>query len=324
MKARRSLVLALVASLLVPLAAGAQRADPVRRIGVLGSSRTGPEVDGFQQGLRNQGYVEGRNLLVEWRFAEGREDRLRGFADELVSRKVELIVAVSTSAAMAAKNVTTTIPILFMLVSDPIAAGLVSNLAQPGENTTGFTNLSVELVGKRLELLKEAVPALRSVSILTDRSNPVNALNFKESQVAAGRLGLEVNIVEVGHRGELENALTQIPQGHARAVVLLPGMFVFANRVQIAERAAKSQLPLLGWQRELAKSGALISYGPNHGEIGRLAAGYVDKILNGVKPGDLPVQQPTKFELVINLRTAKALGLTIPPSLLLRADQVIE
>jgi ABC-type uncharacterized transport system substrate-binding protein len=221
--------------LAAPLAAEAQAADPVRRIGVLGNSRTGPEVDGFQQGLRDHGYVEGRNLLVEWRFVEGREDRLRGFADELASRKVELIVGAVGLAAIAAKNATTTIPIVFMLAPDPVASGLV-----------------------------------------------------------------------------------------ARAMVLAPGLFVFANRVRLAELATKSRLPLMGWQRELAKSGAFVSYGPNHFEIGRLAAGYVDKILRGVKPGDLPVQQPTQFELVINRRTAKALGLTIPPSVLLRADQIIE
>ena len=308
-----------------PLAAEAQRANPVRRIGVLvGADRTAPEVDGVQEGLRDHGYVEGRNLAIEWRFAEGREDRLRGFADELVTRKVEVIVTSSTAAAIAAKHATTTIPIVFTIVVDPVAARLVANLAHPGGNTTGFTNLSVELTGKRLELLKEAVPALTSVSILADPSNPGNTLLFKESNDAAGRLGLGVHLVEVGHRGELEKAFTQIPPGRDRAVVLLPGAFVFANRVRIVELASKARVPVGGWQSELAKSGALMSYGPSHFDIGRRAAEYVDKILKGAKPADLPVQEPTKFELIINLKTAKALGLTIPPSLLLRADHVIE
>jgi len=326
MKVTRLIVIVMALGLFAaPLAAEAQHAGKVWRIGVLGNSRTGPEIGGLQQGLRERGYVEGTNLLVEWRFAEGRADRLRGLADELVSSEVDLIVTVASAAAMAVKRATTTIPIVFTIVHDPIAIGLVDSLARPAGNATGFTTLAAELTGKRVGLLKEAVPALKAVAILTDCSESLQqAQIFRESQAAAARLKLGVSRVEVRNRDELEKAFAQIHKARARGVVLMPGYFIFENRARIAELATKSRLAVLGWQRALAESGALVSYGPNHFELGRSAADYVDKILKGVKPADLPVQEPTRFELVINMKTAKALGLTIPRSVLIRADEVIE
>lgn len=311
-------------SLLVsPLAAEGQSAK-LPRLGVLGNTRGDAEIDALQQGLREEGYVEGRNLLIEWRFGEGRDDRMRDLAHELVNKGVDLIVTVGTSAALAAKNATRTLPVVFTSVGDPIAMGLITNLARPGGNMTGLTNVSPELAGKRLELLKEAVPSLKWVNLLGDRSNPMNMRTLEESQSAASRLGLELNLLQIGDRGELENVFKQASYSRGHAVVLVPSNFVFANRVEIAQLALKKRLPLAGWVAEVTKSGALLSYGPDRLAMRRRAAGYVAKILKGAAPGDLPVEQPTKFELTINMRTAMALGLTIPQSVLLRADAVIQ
>lgn len=305
--------------------AEAQQADQVRRIGFL--SMPTPvlaNVEAFRQGLREEGYVEGRNLLIEWRSADGKTERLPGLATELVRLKVEVIVTQATEAAPAAKNATASIPIVFTYVSDPVALGLVASLARPGGNITGIASISGDLTGKRIELLKEAIPSLKSVALLTNPANPVSASSMKEAQIAARRLGLDVRLVEVHHPAELEPTLTSIAQERAIAVALVPGGFLVQHRVQIAELATKGRLPVLGWHRTLTESGALISYGVNSVEIARRAASHVAKILKGAKPADLPVEQPTKVELIINMKTARALGLTIPGSLLLRADQVIE
>ena len=311
--------------LATPLALEAQQPVRVHRIGFLaGPTLPTSDSDGFRQGLREYGYVEGQNLLLEWRVADGRDDRLPGFAAELVRLKVEAIVTMAAPAAMAAKRASAVIPIIFMAVGDPVALGLVSSLARPGGTITGFTHLTVELTGKRLELFQEVVPSLKSVGILTGPPNPTSALAFKEAQIAARKLGLAVRLIEVRHPGELEPALATVAHEHASGVVLVSGPFVFTHRTDIANSATKRRLPVVGWNSDLAQSGALFSYGASGFDIGRRAAGYVDKILKGAKPADLPVEQPTKFEFVINLKTAKALGLTIPPSILLRADQVIE
>jgi len=315
----------LVNLLATPLALEAQQPVRVHRIGFLaGPTLPTSDSDGFRQGLREYGYVEGQNLLLEWRVADGRDDRLPGFAAELVRLKVEAIVTMAAPAAMAAKRASAVIPIIFMAVGDPVALGLVSSLARPGGTITGFTHLTVELTGKRLELFQEVVPSLKSVGILTGPPNPTSALAFKEAQIAARKLGLAVRLIEVRHPGELEPALATVAHEHASGVVLVSGPFVFTHRTDIANSATKRRLPVVGWNSDLAQSGALFSYGASGFDIGRRAAGYVDKILKGTKPADLPVEQPTKFEFVINLKTAKALGLTIPPSILLRADQVIE
>jgi ABC-type uncharacterized transport system substrate-binding protein len=310
---------------LAPLAAGAQQPEKVRRIGFLSAALPGPEVDeAFRQGLREHGYVEGQNLRIEWRFAEGSYDRLAGFAAELVGMKVDVVVTLSTEAALAAKKATTAIPIVFTQVSDPVASGVVSNLARPGGNLTGFSILAVELTGKRLELLKEAVPSLKSVVILCRRGSPVNAVALKEAQIAAPRLRLAARLVEVGDPEELEPAFTTMAREPASGVVLVPSSFLVTHGSQITELAAKRRLPMMAWTDTSGLRRALMSYGPSTSDVLRRAAGHVVKILNGAKPGDLPVEQPTKFELVINMKTAKALGLTIPQSVLGRADQVIE
>jgi putative tryptophan/tyrosine transport system substrate-binding protein len=312
-------------TLATPLAAEAQQPGKVWRIGFLGAPAPLPaNVNAFRQGLRENGYVEGRNLLIEWRSAEGQEERLPGLAAELLRLNVEVIVTEGPSAALAAKNATTVTPIVFTFVPDPVGLGIVASLARPGRNITGLANLGVELTAKRVQLLKEAIPSLESIVILTDPANPGSAPHLKEAQIAARRLGLEASLVEVRHRNELEHALAKIAHKRNLAVVLAPGPFMFTHRMQIVELATSSRLPVLGWVRSVAESGALITYGANNLDILRQAGIFVDKILKGAKPGDLPVEQPTKFELVINLKTAKALGLTIPQSVLGRADQVIQ
>jgi putative tryptophan/tyrosine transport system substrate-binding protein len=314
--------------ILAPLLAEGQQTEKVRRIGFLSAAISDPPTnDGFRQGLREHGYVEGQNLLIERRFTEGRNDRLSGLAAELVKLNVEVVVTVAPAAVLAAKKATASIPIVFTLVPDPVALGVVSNLARPDGNLSGFSQLTVELTGKRLELLKEAVPSLKSAVILTDSANPSKALVWKEAQIATPRLGLEARLVEVRDADELESAFTTMARERARGVVLVPSSFLVSHGVQIAELAIKSRLPVLSWTGSgsfWAKSGVLISYGPSTFDVLRRAGGYVAKILNGAKPGDLPVEQPTKFDLVINLKTAKALGLTIPQSILTRADEIIQ
>ena len=308
-----------------PVGARAQNPDKVRRIGFLSAAIQGSEIDdALRQGLREQGYIEGQNLLIEWRFAEGRYDQLPGFAAELVRLKVEVVVTLSTEAALAAKNATASIPIIFTQVSDPVASGVVSNLARPGGNLSGFSILAVELTGKRLELLKAAVPSLKSVIILARRGSPVNAVAMKEAQIAAQKLKLEARLVEVRDAEDLEPAFTAMARERATGVVLVPSSFLVTHGDEIGDLATKRRLPMLVWTDTLVLRRALMSYGPSAPDVLRRAGGHVAKILNGAKPGDFPVEQPTKFDLVINLKTAKALGLTIPPSVLGRADQVIE
>jgi putative ABC transport system substrate-binding protein len=321
---RRGFLVAVgLALLAAPLAAEAQPAA-VSRIGFLsGGTRLEPVVQGFRQGLREHGYVEDQNALIEWRFAEGRVDHLPGLTRDLVARKVDAIVTVGLAAALAAKKATGTIPIVFTVISDPVAAGLVPSLARPGGNVTGITNLGAELSGKRLELLKDALPALKRVVVPVVRAEPTAAPAAKESETAGRQLGLTVRLVDVGDLYDLQGAF-DVSARERGVVCLLPSAFLAAHRAQIVEFAARARVPLLAWVGEFAESGALMSYGPNHFEIGRRGAEYADRILRGAKPADLPVEQPTKFELVLNLKTAKALGLTFSPPVLRRADRVIE
>jgi putative ABC transport system substrate-binding protein len=308
-----------------PCCAEAQQAEKVRRIGYLAEATLSPaNVAVFRQALRDNGYVEGRNLLIERRSAEGQAERLPGLATELARLGVEVLVTEGPTAALAAKNATASTPIVFTFAVDPVGLGLVASLARPSGNMTGVANVTVELTGKRLELLKEAIPSLKSVALLTNPANPASALSTKAAQIAARQLGLDVRLVEVRRAAELEPALTSIAHERATAVALVPGSWIFTYRMQIAELATKRRLPVMGWHSQLAESGALISYGPDWIELFRRAANHVDKILKGAKPADLPVEQPTKVELIVNMKTAKALGLTIPPSVLLRADHVIE
>jgi len=321
------LAVAVVLSLLAaPLAAEAQQAGKVYRIGYLAIGKPDDErplVDAFRQGLREFGWVEGQNVSIEYRFAGGEPARLPGLAAELVRLNVDLLFASSSPPAKAAQQATDSVPIVFSGVADPIGVGLVPRLARPGGNITGFTTSNVELSGKRLELLKEAVPNLTHVAVFVNPTNPQVRAFRRETTAAAVPLGLTLEFIDVADPGQLPKAFTAITS-QAQALLILPDPVIGTGmaQVRIAELALEIRLPTMERSRRFADVGGLMGYGTNLQE--REAARYVDRILRGAKPGDLPVQQPTKFELVINLKTAKALGLTIPPSLLLRADQVIE
>ena len=316
-----------VSLILAPLAAQGQQAGRVPRIGYLGT-RTPSDfgLDAFRQGLRELGWVEGQNIVIDYRFAEGRLDRLPDLAAELVRLKVDIIVAHSTPGAAAAKNATETIPIVMTVVGDPVGLGLIASLARPGGNATGlsFSVVGLEIIGKQLELLKETVSKIRRMAILSNAANPIQPLAIRDVNVAARSLGVQLQLLEVRGPNEFDSAFAAMAKERVGALlVVADSMFVF-HRTRLADLAARSRLPAAyGW-REHVEAGGLMSYGPSLRDLFRRAATYVDKILKGAKPADLPVEQPTKFELVINLKTAKALGLTIPPSLLQRADEIIQ
>jgi putative tryptophan/tyrosine transport system substrate-binding protein len=310
------LALGLVAA---PLAAEAQRAETVPRVGFLANSRS-PGTEAFQRGLREFGYVEGQNLIVEWRFAEGNLQRLPELAAELVRLKVDVIVAPAPPYVQAAREATTTIPIIFTFVADPVKAGLVASLARPGGNITGLVHNPVEVHGKRVELLKEAVTGLVHVAVLTTGVDD----EVREVERAAASLGIRRDVVTVARPEEIDQAFTLMKAKRVGAVVEMSRPIIYAHRQRIADLAVQTRLPMICSAKEYVEAGCLFYYGASFTDILRRSAHYVDKILKGVKPADLPVEQPTKFELVINLKTAKALGLTIPQSVLLRADQVIE
>jgi len=325
----RRRLLALPAALLAaPLAAAAQPARKVHRIGYIAGTAAPAAahlVEAFRQGLRDLGYVEGENIVIEYRWAEGRYERLPALAAELVRLKVDVIFAVITVAALAAKSATRTIPIVTAAASDPVEQGLVASLARPGGNVTGLTStVGPEIAGKRLELLKEAVPMVSRVAVLWNPDSPPAAPHLRETEIAARSLRMQLQILEVRSPQELESAFAAMTSAHAGALVVLPDAMFFAHRTRIAELAAKHRLPVMHGLREHVEAGDLIAYSVSLRDLWRRAAVFVDKILKGANPADLPVEQPTKFELVINMKTAKALGLTIPPSVLGRADQVIE
>ena len=311
------------------LAAEAQeyKAGKVARIGLLsqGSPTSGQHIrEAFRQGLREVGYVDGQNIVIEYRYAEGKAERLPDLAAELLRLKVDVIVAGGTLAPLAAKHATGTIPIVMSAAGDPVGTGLVPSLAKPGGNVTGLSNFSADLTAKRLQLLKEILPGVSRVAVLWNGANPIAALLMRETEAAARTLGLQVQSLEVRGPDDFENALPAAIRGGAGALIVVEDPLTFQYRMRIADFAARNRLPAIDGYREYAEAGALMAYGANLADLYRRAATYVDKILKGAKPADLPVEQPTKFELVINIKTAKALGLTIPPSLLLRADQVIE
>jgi len=326
---RRAFITSFALSLLAaPLAAEAQQAGKVPRIGVLSliSASSAPQLfEAFRQGLRELGYVEGQNLAIEWRYAHGKVERLPDLAAELVRLKPDVIIAISTPTAEAAKQATGTIPIVALIIGDPIAAGLVSSLARPGGNITGVaTEITPALSAKQLQLLKEVVPKIRRVAVLLNPDWDLNAARWNETQRAAQSLRVELVRVEIRHASAIEAAFATMNRERADALFVFGDPLVYILQHQIGDLATRNRLPSISQYREGADAGGLISYGPNFAASARRAATYVDKILKGAKPADLPIEQPTKLELVINLRTAKALGLTIPPSLLLRADQVIE
>jgi putative ABC transport system substrate-binding protein len=310
-----------------PLAAEGQTGK-VSRIGFLFNGSPGPsaEVDAFRQGLRELGYIEGQNVTIEYRFASGQVGRLPELATELARLKVEVIVTPGTPAAIAAKQATSTIPIVFAVVADAVGAGLIANFARPGGNITGLTSISAELGGKRLELLKEVVPKASRLAVLYNPSDRSNVLVLKELQESAPALGLTVHPLAVRGPGEFEGVFAALTKERAHALFGVPGVLTLEqrNRKALVDLATKSRIPTMWGHRQFVEAGGLMSYAVNYYEQLRRAAIYVDKILKGAKPGDLPVEQPTRYELVINLTAAKALGLTIPQSLLGRADQVIE
>ena len=324
---RRTFLAGTAAVLATPLVAGAQQPAKVWRIGFLGSasaSAAGARVEALRLGLRELGYVEGRNLAIEFRWTEGNHDRLPALAAELVQLRVDVIVTQGTTVTLAARRATSTIPIVFAIASDPVGTGIVASLSRPGGNVTGLTDVAPDVTGKRLALLHEVAPRATRIAVLWNPSNPVSGPQLKETETAARTLGLALLSVEVRDVTQLGSAFATIVRDRAGAVILLTDITLFDRRVQIAEMAAKNRLPSMAWTSEFAERGCLITYGPNTAEMHRRAATYVDKIFKGAKPADLPVEQPTKFELIINLKTAKTLGLAIPQSLLGRADQVIE
>jgi len=328
MKSGRAALLIFLALgvLLVSFAAEAQQAGKVYRIGVLGNPESPPQQhlwDAFRQGLRELGYVEGQNIVIEWGRWLERPERLPEFADELVRLKVDVIVAGASQTATAAKRLTGTIPIV-MTTGDPVGSGLVSSLARPGGNVTGASSLASGVVEKQLELLQEIASRVPRVAILWNPDNPFHATHVREAESAASKLGLHAQSVEARGPKDLDDAFLAMERVRAGALLLLSDAVFLQHRAMIADLAAKRRLPAMYARREHVEAGGLIGYGVDRRALYRRLAVYVDKILKGAKPGDLPIEQPTKFELVINLKTAKALDLTIPPSLLLRADQVIE
>ena len=306
-------------------AAVAQQARKVHRIGVLaaGSDAGTPLLVDFRQGLRELAYAEGDNLLIEYRFAEGKVERLPELAADLVRLKVELIVAVFATSARAAHQATRSIPIVMIAVGDPVNLGLAASLARPGGNVTGTVSYLPELGGKPLELLKEMIPDLKRVAILSNPSNPGHAPLLKDVEPAARSLAIRLQPLSVANAEDLEGALRTATRDAAAVWVLGDALFI-AHRARIAALAAAARLPTLLPGRPFTEAGGLMSYGPHLPHVYHRAATYVDKILKGAKPGDLPIEQPTKFDLVINMKTAKALGLQIPRSLLLRADHIVE
>jgi putative ABC transport system substrate-binding protein len=302
-------------------------AGKVHRIGYLGSgsSTSNPHLPGaFRQGLRDLGWIEGQNIVIEYRFADGHLDRLPALAAEVVRLKVDIIAASPTPAALAAKNATGTIPIVFTSVPDPVGLGLVASLARPGGNVTGLTySVGFNIFGKDLELLKEAVPKARRVAVLSNPASPSHPLTMSAIRDAARSLGLPLRLVEARGPDDFDGAFAAMAKERVGALFVVTDPAFIPYRARLAELTTKHRLPSIFTQREDAEAGALMSYGPSLSDIYRRAATYVDKILKGAKPADLPVEQPTKFELVINLKTARAIGLTLPQSLVQRADEVI-
>jgi putative ABC transport system substrate-binding protein len=312
-----------------PLAAEAQQAARVPRVGYLGTNLSvSPHLpEAFRQGLRDLGYVEGRNVVIEYRSAEGKLERLPALAAELVAVKVDVIVVGAEPHALAAKQATRTLPIVFATAADPVASGLVTSLARPGSNVTGLATLSPELVGKRLELLKQVVPGVSRVAVLWHPGGAGERTGkdmLKEAEVGARALGVQLQVVEARGPADFDRAFSDITRARPGALTVWTSPALYNERRRLVDLAAKHRLPAVYPAREFVDAGGLMAYGPNIADLYQRAATYVDKILKGAKPADLPIEQPTKFELVINLKTAKALGLTIPQSVLGRADEVIQ
>jgi len=309
----------------LPVKAYPQKPALPRRIGVLLVllSPESKEAQAFRQGLRDAGYAEGRDVVIEWRSANGDYTRVPELAADLVQRKVDVIVADTTLATQAVRHATSTIPIVMALVADPVGSGLVTNLAHPGGNVTGLSVMLAELSAKRLQLLMEAIPRLTRVAVLWNPATPYHPKAVEDLKAVAPSLAIELKFVVARNPEEFGPAFSAISRTHAQALYLLDAPLFFTHRTTLLKLASKARLPVISGEKPFADAGGLMSYGPNYGEVFRRSAGYVDKILKGAKPADLPIEQPTKFELVVNLKTAKALGITIPQSILLQADEVI-
>ena len=314
-------------ALAAPLAANAQQARTVPRIGFLSAasaSSVSARVEAFMAGLRELGYVEGQNLIIEWRWADGRHDRLPEFAEELVRLKPDLIVTHGVVPTLTAKRATAAIPIVFASADDAVGPGLVSSLARPGGNVTGLTIMAPELSGKRLELLREMIPRLTRLAVLRNPTNPVSVPELKETQVAAASLGLKIQSLEVADPDGFARAFSAMTRERAGALIVLSDAWFLGRHTQIVGHATNRRLPAIYSTREFVEAGGLMSYGPNLPDLWRRSATYVDKILKGAKPADLPVEQPMRFDLVINMKTAKALGLTIPQTIHIRGPKLIQ
>src|SRR5436309_1290357 len=302
----------------------AQQPKKVPRIGYLAADSHAPTRDSFLQGLRDLGYIEGQTILIEWRYAEDKPDRFPELAAELVRLKLDVIVAANATALGALRRATTTIPIVMAAAGDPVASGLVDSLARPGGNITGLSQMNPDLAGKRLELLNEIVPKLSRVAVFWNPQDQMSTISWNELQPPARSLGVQLQSVEIRSSGDFDKAFEDATRARAGALAIMPAPVFVTNLNRIADVAAKRRLPSIFHVKEFVDFGGLVAYGTDRSELFRRAATYVDKILKGAKPGDLPVEQPTKFEFVINLKTAKQIGLTIPPNVLARADKIIK
>jgi putative ABC transport system substrate-binding protein len=306
-------------------AAEAQQPASPWHVGVvyLGVSSEQKNAQAFRQGLRDAGYAEGRDVVIDWRYANGEYARVSDLAVDLVERKVDVIVVDTTLATRAVKRATSTIPIVMALVADPVGSGLVANLAHPGANVTGLSSMTTDLSAKRLQLLKEAMPRLTRLAVLWDPDTPFHPQAIEELKAAAPALSIALTFVSARTPDEFSAAFSAVSRSRAQALYLLESPVFFTRRTMLLKLASRARLPVIYGEANFAHAGGLMSYGASYEDLMRRSAGYVDKILQGARPGDLPIEQPTKFELVVNLRTAKALGITIPESILLRADEVI-
>ena len=326
-KAAVPLILLTVVLLAVSVIAEAQQPKKVPRIGFLGASSASvlaARIEAFRQGLCDLGYVEGKNIVIEWRSAEGKLDRLPALAAELVRLKVDVIVTTGPAPTRPAKEATSTIPIVMAFDNDPVGNGFVASLARPGGNITGLSTLAPEISGKQLEVLKEIVPRLSRVAVLGSSTTPGNAQSLKETELAAGAFGVKVQYLDVRDPKDIDTAFRATGKGRADAILVLTSPVFNPYRTEIADLAVKNRLPAIYSTPEFVEDGGLMTYGVSLTDLYRRAATYVDKILKGAKPVDLPVEQPTKFEFIINLKAAKQIGLTIPPNVLVRADKVIK
>jgi putative ABC transport system substrate-binding protein len=324
---RRDFIVLFAGGAVWPLRIHAQQSQKPSRIGVLLPGTPASfslRANAFLDGLRELGHIEGKTIAIEWKWGQDRVETLSGLAAELVRSNVDIIVTGGTFAATALKAATPTIPIVMAIIGDPVAAGLVDNLARPGGNLTGFSIVAPELGGKRLELLKEIVPHASSVAVLLNTRNPQSQIELKEMRSAAQAMGLRLYPTEILTEDGLEDAFAAMNSAAVQALVVLTDPILFSQRTRIVDLANKKRLPAMYFFQGFAEEGGLMSYGPSDTDLFRRAAAYVDRILKGTKPGELPIEQPTKFELFINLKTANMLGLTIPESFLLRADRVIE